>query len=962
MITRAVDPGDWPDVVADAVGPQLVLGGPGTGKTEFLVRRAAALAAEGRSVLLLVFSRRDVEDALARLRRVLEGPLRGVEVTTFHSLGLRIVERHARRLGWAGVPRVLSAPEHAAFVRRLLAREDPRRWPVSHRGLLTSPTFADEIADFVLRAREGLLTADDIAARERPDWRALPGFLERYDRALRAELRIDYGTLLADAATALADPAARTDGPEVVLVDEYQDTTPVQVALVRHLVADRGDVTVAADPDQAIYGFRGSDPGGVARFGADHAHLGTPRVLHLTTSFRVPAEILAAARRILGTPRPTPTRPAAGAGTVEAHRFDRTTEEADWIARELQRLHLEHRVPYREMAVFARSKRRFLPELSRALERRGIPHRRPDARLVDQPAVRVVLDLVAAVGDDPAAREGALRRLLLGSLFGLGLGAVRELVALDLPWPERLRLHVPDGGPLADLLEDPSWAVKLPAAEGLWYLWTHLPQLARIVEDPSRAADRAAWGSLAQVLARWNERNPEATLVDHLRLVETEDYEASPLLAYRPVPDDHVTIATLHEAKGRSFRIVFVADAVEGVLPDLRPRASLLDAAMRSRDAPEDAAAVRRLRLDEERRLAYTAATRAARRVVWTASAAAAPHPGRPSRFLPLALDVPSTRDLGPPPSGRRPPITRREFGVELRRIAADPAEPPPRRLAAVELLAAGAELGIGDPARIPGVRRRGPDRGIVAPPLRLSPSQAEAYATCPRRYVLERRLGVRRDTLHAALGILVHEILEAVEHDAFARGDPKGTREEALAELDRRFDPGAFGIFAEAWRRRARELLDRLYRHWPSEGRVVAVERSLAAELDGVTWGGRADRIERREAGLVVVDLKTSTRPPTLEEAAASIQLGFYLWAARRTLDEPVVGAELWYPAAAPDRVVVRFLDEGRLDEILDRMRRIAAGIAEEDWRPTPGTHCRHCPVAVACPARPEGRALSTA
>ncbi|NIQ53839.1 MAG: hypothetical protein GWN85_10260, partial [Gemmatimonadetes bacterium] len=98
------------------------------------------------------------------------------------------------------------------------------------------------------------------------------------------------------------------------------------------------------------------------------------------------------------------------------YRFDQETEEAEWIADEMQRLHLDEGIPYAGMGVFVRSKRRFIPELVRALHRRGMPHEEPEARLAERSAARFVLDLVAAAtGEDgPAGTARAVRRLLLG--------------------------------------------------------------------------------------------------------------------------------------------------------------------------------------------------------------------------------------------------------------------------------------------------------------------------------------------------------------------------------------------------------------------------------------------------------------------------------------------------------------------------------------------------------------------
>jgi len=967
-----VEPDEWDAVLDDVAGPQLVVGGPGTGKTEFLVRRADALAGglpAGPAPLLLAFSRRGVADMIERLRR--RGAVRGVEATTFHSLASRLLERYAGRRGWRAMPALLSAPEQTVFVRDLLGEEPEAAWPLPFRQLLHGVTFADEVTDFVLRCREHLIDADRLRAFDRADWRALPDFLDRYDAALREAGRIDYGTLLTEAIALLEDEdvaAGVAARHPLVLVDEYQDTTAAQVRFLRLLVAGHGNLTAAADPRQAIYSFRGADLRHVASFATDFGDLpAPPRRLVLTTSFRLPAAILAAAERLSGPEPGAPPRPAPAPGpsAVEAYRFTEHGDEAEWIAEELQRLHLEERVPYAAMAVLTRSKRRLLPELSRAFDRRGIPHDRPDVRLAEQPAVRFVLDAVtAATTTDTAERDLSMRRILLGPLFRMTIGAFTDISHRPVDWPAVLREQVPGGADLATFLEDPSWATRDPAHVGLWRLWVGIPQLADAVARHDEELI-AAWRSLAQVLEHRDGRTPGATLRDYLALTEDERFEASPLLAYRPVAPDHVTVTTLHQAKGLRFEVVVLADAVEGVFPDLRPRDALLQTRRLADHVPTAHDAYLAFRLEEERRLAYTALTRARRRVIWTATESwdvvAA---GRPSRFLLQAMGAATAAEalLDPPRPSR--PVGRSGYEAHLRLLAADPGADPARRLAAVRVLAAGATLGLRDPVRIPGVRLRGPDGGLVPPDLRLSPSQAEAYALCPRRYVLERRLGVGAPGgAHAEFGRLVHTILERVEAAALARGDARGSLREALEALEAVFDPARFGgePFAGAWHRRAVDALTALYGHPPSDGAVVAVEHDLPLRLGGASWRGRADRIERRDGHLVVVDYKTSRSPMSVADAAGSLQLGYYLLAARNI---PIDGrsvptrAEAWYPLK-PRRdgsPTIRVFDPANLPAVEERLARIAAAIRREHSDPTPGTHCRHCPVTLVCPATEGG------
>jgi superfamily I DNA/RNA helicase/RecB family exonuclease len=982
--TRIV-PDDWPRHLGITDGPQLIVGGPGAGKTEFLVRRAATLIDGGgcrpENLLVLTFSRRGAADLADRIHERLGRTVRGIDASTFHSLAMRMLETHAEKRGWAGAPTVLTGPDQQRLVATLLAEEDPERWSPAHRAMIGSRTFAAEVTDFVLRCRERLLGPDDLErlAAELHEWRGLPGFLARYDTELRARRQVDYGTLLAEAVALLADPevsAAAADQYRYVLVDEYQDTTTAQAVMLGRLVATHGNLTAAADPYQSIYSFRGADLANVARFPMDFrdAEGGLATRIVLTTSHRVPAAILEAAVRVTHHELPGAAgavTPADGPGSVETYRFEQQTEEAEWIASEVTRLSLEQRIPYRRIGVLVRSKRRLIPDLSRALQRRGVPHDRPDARLVDEPAVRYVHDLVLAATGEGGGPETdrAVRRILLGPFHRLPLGQMRDLersrARTGSSWAELVATERPDLEPLAALVGDPGWATGMPAAEGLWEVWIHLAALIADAIGDGTTEHAAAWSAYAEILDRWRDREPAGTLAVHRRLSEDEDFEATPLLTHSAGGEDRLTITTMHQSKGLEFDVVFIADAVEGVFPDLRARDSLLGARRLNPDLPADPAGYLAFRLQEERRLAYTAMTRATRRVVWTATASGFEEGrGIPSRFLALVAGVDSVAEAAKSPPVGRPPVTPLEIEGALRRLLGDPASPSADRLAALELLAAGSPV-LRSPDEYFGLRRRGDDAGLIEEAFTLSPSQADLYESCPRRYAMERRLGIGDETsVHAEFGSLVHDVLEVAETEAVAAGHDRSDLAGAEDALRRLFDPGVFGggPFAEAWRRRAVEALRNLYAHWPGAGVPIALEHPLEASMAGVHWRGRADRIERRQAGTTIVDYKTAKRATQVKDAARSMQLGFYMLAAAAdpaiAAHGPVVGAELWFPLAKLAKAItVRPFDPANLDEIRERMHIVADAIAAEDWPAKSGDHCSHCRVRSSCPAWPEGR-----
>ncbi len=975
-VETRVGPDEWHPVLTRPNGYQLVVAGPGTGKTEFLIRRAASIVESGHArrhqIAILTFSRRAAADIAGRLDPALGSTGTPADTTTFHSLALRLLE--AGPSGNRPVP--LTTPEQVGVVRNLLSREDPSDWPLTYRGIIDSPAFAAEVADFLMRCSERLLDPEELAglAEERADWRGLPSFYQRYLQRLDETGRTDYGVLLTSAVRLLGteEGQALASHYRYVLVDEYQDTSSAQAEMARLLSKPHGNLTVSGDPYQSIYSFRGAELGNVADFEADHPDVW--RIV-LTESLRVPADIMDAALAVVsGGSLPGAAglvEPARHNGSVATYLFDQETAEAEWIAAEVERSIRIEDIDPSKIAVLVRTKRELLNELSRALDRRGIPHDPPQARLVDHPAVRLIHDLVvlastcagASTAAELADADRAMRRTLLGPVIGLTLGRERDIVRkrrrTALPWPEILRVEIPEAGDVAYLIEDGDWAFTKGAADGFWHAWSHLGAIGSLVNDPGRSDWRRAWTAFAQALGRQSDRDPSVTLADYFEMTEDSGFEATPLLSHHP-ESSRVTLTTLHQAKGLEFDVVFIANAVEGVFPDLRRSRRMLRPELLSPERRADPSALHMFQLQEEMRLAYTAMTRARLKVVWTATEAGVDQgERRPSRFLLAAAGVLGASEIGAPQAEGDDVFTLRGAETALRRTLADPSASAVDRIAAAAILNSPIE-GAWDPMMFPGVPEAGPDAPLLGEAVTLSPSQADRYETCPRLYALERRLRLGDAVSpHAHLGSLIHSALETAEREIVGSGLQHAELGRVLDVLREVWDrEAAFGSpqLSEAWYAKAEEAVTKLYENWPHpDGKPIGVEETVTQDVAGVRWVGVVDRVEQLDEGLRVVDYKTGTRPPTEAEAAQSVQLGFY--ASALSGRGPVAEAEMWFPRAGAKSVTTRALDIDSLDGMNQHIEAVTRSILAEDWAPTPGAHCQRCAFSHSCPAWPEGR-----
>ncbi len=991
--SRSISPERWEGLVESTEGVQLVTGGPGTGKTELLARRAAHLINTGEAssdqVLALSFSRETAADLRGRITSGARRSFGELPVGTFYAFARSLVEENSQALfGTAHPPMLLTAPEQIHFIRKALADEDPSRWPLLYRRMLHTHTLAEELADFMLRCGEQRITPEELDNRAagRPAWSALPGFYRRYLRRLDREEKIDYTGLLLRANRALGLPeilnrtAARFP---YVLVDEYQEATLVQVEILRRLVGGGCHLTAVADPQQTSFSFRGAERASVSDFPQTFGRAGdrSVTVFALNQSFRVPRQVLAAAGHlVVDHPRASLPMPARHPGRVECYVFDQEMEENDWIASEIKRLHLEQGLPYSDIAVLTRTTGP-LASLSRALERKELPHTRPGARLIDHPAVRMVFDIAwIAVEDrnpqEPSSESAVVDRvmesLLLGPLFSITQGRARELANIrrrsGRRWWEVIGQQMPAARQLSRLLKDPSWALTPPATRGFWKLWSQVPQFRELIPSDSLSDHRATLAAFAQTLGRLADRSPETSLWEYRTLTTEGDLEASPLLPQSGSGEGAVNVSTIHRAKGRQFEVVFIAGALEGTIPDTRPFRSLLETQFLSQDDP-DSTHLRERRLEEERNLAYIAMTRARRRVVWSATTPDLNEMDRTvSRFVRelatqdgMSLKSPDLRSTGSP-------VGRLEVEGYLRQIQKDTGQPLPRRLASASLLTRPTRPDLWDARRFAGVPHPGSDLGLIDPGHVMSASQAEAYQKCPRQYALERRLRIYPpdENPYARFGQLVHHVLQVCGDAASEPRKPGLSLSDALAVLDRRIAEMEFGtpVLNQAWRERGAKLLELLSQRWEDDGSTpIKFERAVDSELNGIVWKGRIDRIDRMGDGtLRVIDYKTSKTLMTIKDAKVSLQLGFYLWALSQTESEVRVGAaEFWHPLKEGGSWK-RSFDPDRLSEVVELLDGIAQAIVSEGadplpWPAKPSGECKRCKVRTLCPAWPEGK-----
>jgi len=592
-------------------GPMLILAGAGSGKTRVITHRIAHLLERGvaaESIVAVTFTNKAAGEMRERVAQLLERP-DGVPaslpwVGTFHAFCLRLLRREVARTGLRSGFVVLDSDDARSLVKsceRELGHDDKVHLPqrVASR-ISRAKGECLEPAAFEERVRRG--ASDDLE-------RVAAGVYGLYQQRLLAANGCDFDDLLMRSVLLLerdGDVLARYQRRIVhLLVDEYQDTNPIQYRLIRLLAGEHGNACAVGDEDQSIYRFRGADIRNILAF--EENFPGT-HIFRIEQNYRSTGHILGAANAVVAnnTARKGKTLwTANGEGDkVLVKALPTDLAEAQWVAHELSRLRREHELS--EMAVLYRTNaqsRLFEESLGRA----GIPHVVVGGlRFYERREVKDVLCWLRLLlnPDDDMAFE----RIHNVPARGIGKGTFEAVRAVarqqGLSLFAAARSCVAEGvlpGRAEAALEGFLELVARLCAEAadleLPSLIRHLVEEVKyrdelLKEGPDSGEDR--WRNveeLASAAAHHAARENDAGLASFLS--EIALYSDQDAL----VGEHRVPLMTVHSAKGLEFDVVFLVGMEEGLFPHAS-----------SMDHEHD--------IEEERRLCYVGMTRARQRLV----------------------------------------------------------------------------------------------------------------------------------------------------------------------------------------------------------------------------------------------------------------------------------------------------------------------------------------------------------
>lgn len=516
-LLSALDP-EQRAVATTLTGPVAVIAGAGTGKTRAITHRIAYGVATGAfnpaAVLAVTFTQRAAGEMRGRLHQL---GVTGVQARTFHSAALRQAQYFWPRVYGGELPPVLDN-------RMSLVAEAAGRLKVA-----TDTARLRDLVGEIAWAKVSNVTAEDYPRLAVHSHREVAAFdpetiarvFAGYEQAKRDRGRIDFEDILLCAAALIAD------NPEVadvvrrtyrhLVVDEYQDVSPLQEALLNLWRGDRREVCVVGDPAQTIHSFAGAQADFLTGFARRHP---AATVIRLVRDYRSTPQVVAVANSIMAA---VGDQPGLGSVTLQAQQppgpsveFVESADElseaaavADWLRRQQ-----EAGVSFREMAVLFRINAQS-PPLEQAMADRQIPYLvRGGERFYERPEVRqalLVLRTEARVSADPGG-DGVIDHIK--AVFG------------TLGWTAQ----PPEGG------------------GALRERWESLAALLSVAEDMV-AAGRDEPGQTAVDLAAVSAELERRAEVQHVPTAQG------------------VTVSTLHSAKGLEWEAVALLGMHEGALP-----------------------------------------------------------------------------------------------------------------------------------------------------------------------------------------------------------------------------------------------------------------------------------------------------------------------------------------------------------------------------------------------------------
>lgn len=605
------------EAVSHTDGPLLLLAGAGSGKTRVITCRIVSLLQQcgiaAEQILAVTFTNKAAREMRERVEEMVgKKACKGMVIATFHSLCVRILKADIERLGFKKNFSIYSASDQQQLVKRLLRDEIAD----------ATGKDADQVLWQISAAKNRLVDPDQFKSSSLDPISCMTALIyPRYQKELKAYNAVDFDDLLV-----LTVKLLETH-PDLLkhyqrhfryqMVDEYQDTNPVQYRLLKLLAGGHGNLCVVGDDDQSIYGFRGADVATILNFEKDFPGA---QLIKLEQNYRSSGNILAAANAVI---KNNDQRKEKALWTADDDGtpidYQLCADDEDEACQVMERIYLErsrHQLEYSDFAILYRTNTQ-----SRAFEEQlryeNIPYVLIGGQqFFDRKEVKDVIAYLKVLLNP--FDEVNLLRILNYPKRNIGTGSADKLIRFsaesELPlWnvlqqaeqvPELNSRTLKAITSFVELLEKFRrrfrQALRLP--ETLRELLEELKLAEEIYcqENDSQKARRRVENQeeVLNAMAAYLERESEPSLAGFLDKVSLL-YDEGPKQndKEQKLAQNAVTLMSLHSSKGLEFPVVFLVGMEEGFLPHKKSIYETFD-------------------IDEERRLCYVGITRAQRQLV----------------------------------------------------------------------------------------------------------------------------------------------------------------------------------------------------------------------------------------------------------------------------------------------------------------------------------------------------------
>jgi superfamily I DNA/RNA helicase len=657
-------------------GPVLVLAGAGSGKTRTLVYRIAHLlrgrGVDPRRILAVTFTNKAALEMRERVAKVVGKEAKGVLLSTFHSLGARIVREHAEKVGLPKGFAIYGTGDQVAVVKAVMLEEVH---VVATKGddaydykrvLFQISDWKNRLIDPVEAARE--VAAGPVKGSREDDYAVLAADVyPRYEQSLRAAGACDFDDLLVLPVRLLRDSIEAREGYwrrwQYIMIDEYQDTNGAQLEMARLLAGPQKNLCVVGDDDQSIYAWRGADVRNILDF---ERHFPGAQMVVLDQNYRSTQRILDAANGVIAnntSRREKRLRTDNGPGPkIDYWEFGdeggkaAEEREAEMVAREITLRRVAEGIQWSDFAVLYRTNLQAKP-IEEALRAANIPYRViGGTSYFDRKEVADAVAYLRVVMNP--ADEVALRRIINYPTRGIGKTTQLKLLAARNPgesfWQVLLRAAAVDGVSRAqaepvrafvEMIEElraeyqaTEAGIVSGQAHGRTLHGFAKMVVARVRLEESVRADNAKSEKAAEVrveilrdfiasIGRYEERvwtsapapdeeddwDPPSlrAFLEKISLVDEDDKKDD-----KDADPNLVTLMTMHSAKGLEFTHVFIVGMEEEILPHTRS-VKAADAAQAEAEEAWETFDSNGMGdpIAEERRLFYVGITRARHRL-----------------------------------------------------------------------------------------------------------------------------------------------------------------------------------------------------------------------------------------------------------------------------------------------------------------------------------------------------------